>query len=939
MHQHPRPSPRGASAANSPRTNPTRTNNPRDAAHYRSESASTVTSYQTARSDAGSDYIERGDDVSEAGYEEEATMRKLGQVIMQFYKKAALTVLESRTQLPQVVNAHGHIRQSKWFSLVLDETDVYNEDLREWTSSDLINAAPPPMCIEIFLDLKDLADGEALAVVDEQGKLWDVAEALTTATPLTSRPSSRSGRPTQVILERWAVEVTDNQKMDPETVRATLPNVYKNAIALFRSLCTFTRLVPAWKYYKHVARNPMAQPSLPLRWRISNGMFKSPRRDTLDLPLYPAAEQVASTHVFEPVKSPIGLLSISVQYRNNTGFRVEKQESVLSSHFMGMDDLNFSSSFHDRETGRVPGSLPTGRNFHQEQPDRGQAYGSLSTFHQVGPATGTSPISALRAAKDMGSPESPPQKIPPNHRTATSSKSSLRDVAASPASPRRTSVSFQPSNPFKAGSLSSSPVPGSHIPPSPGASLGRATGQGAGHTRNRSSLNALPQTALRTPSGHSLPNETAIASSTSSSPKPAPISRYSSSFSNRRSKFSSGAGGSKTEDDNNSSGKGSASSSAQRLEGGSSGSVQTDEENISDFLKLLEQKKELKSLNRTDSASRDASMRRTTAALSKYQRMRESNAALSDSISSSLLLHRSSSSSSRNLANVPGMVGGASVSTSSSPGKPISPHTPHTPAVPSRLSANSIIDYDEQPHRSRNPRSRHDVEDTGDNGSDSTAQDERPGMAIPTSPRAWPFARRSSSAAQQHRNQLEDDTELFGMRSASLPTEDRPDLSLSELLHKGTQESSSGAEGESSEKYAPETDPSPGAIIDPLVLRERPRSTQGTSSNRSGAHSATPSLAYRTRVNTSTESGRRSAASERGESDSGVASGRTSRGGSRYSFSSRPVSAAANLDDDEPLLFTMSELGVQGGRRSLEESRDTRDPMTRRRGGSPWRGA
>lgn len=815
-------------------------------------------------------------------------MRKLGQVIMQFYKKAALTILESRTQLPQVANKQGQVRQSKWFSLVLDETDVYNEDLREWTTSDLVNTAPPPMCIEIFLDLKDLADGEALAIVDEHGKLWDVAEALSTATPLTSRPSSRSGRPTQVILERWTVEVTDNQKMDPETVRATLPNVYKNAIALFRSLCTFTRLVPAWKYYKHVARNPMAQPSLPLRWRISNAMFKTPRRDTLDLPLYPASEQVAQTHAFEPTKSPVGLLSISVQYRNNTDFRVEKQESVLSSHFMGMDDLNFSSSFHDRETGRVPGSLPTGRNFYQEQPDRGQAYGSLSTFHQVGPATGTSPISALRAAKDMGSPESPPQKIPPNHRTATSSKSSLRDIAASPASPRRTSVSFQPANPFKAGSLSSSPV----VPPSPGTSLGRATGtgQGTGHGRNRSSLNALPQAALRTPSGHSLPNETAIASSTSSSPKPAPISRYSSSFSNRRSRFSSGAGGSKTEDDNNSSGKGSTSSSAQRLEGGSSGSVQTDEENISDFLKLLEQKKELKSLNRTDSASRDASMRRTTAALSKYQRMRESNAALSDSISSSLLLHRSSSSSSRNLANVPGMVGGASVSTSSSPGKPISPHTPHTPAVPSRLSANSIIDYDEQPHRSRNPRARHDVEDTGDNGSDSTAQDERLGMAIPTSPRAWPFARRSSSAAQQHRNQLEDDTELF-------------------------------------------------AIIDPLVLRARPRSTQGTSSTRSGAHSATPSLAYRTRVNASTESGRRSVASERGESDSGIASGRNSRGGSRYSFSSRPVSAAANVDDDEPLLFTMSELGVQGGRRSLEEPRDTRDPMTRKRGGSPWSGA
>lgn len=904
-------------------------------AHTRSESASTATSYATARSDTGSDYIERASDGGEPDYyggtEEERTVKKLNQVIMQFFKKATLTVLSARTQLPPAFSRGGELRQSKWFSLLLDETDVYNEDLREWTTTDLVNTPPAPLCIEIYLDTKDLADGEALAIVDEHGKLWDVAEALNASTPLTTRPSSRSGRPTQVVLERWTIEVTENQKMDPDANRM-LPLVYKNGIPLFRSLYTYTRFLPAWKYYRHIAKQPVTQPSLPLRYRISNGQFKSPRRDTLDLPLYPAADSVAQTHQFESVKSPTGLLNISVQYRSNTEFRVEKSESVLSSHFMGMDDYSFSPSYPER----VPGSLPTGRNQHATGQGRGEAYGSLSTFHQAG-ATGTSPMSALRNAKDMGSPESPPQKMPPNHRTATGSKSSLRGVDAGPASPRRTSVSFQPANPFKAGSLSSSPVPGVY---SPGTSLGRTQGSGQtqlGHTRNRSSLNALPQAALRTPSGHSLPNETAIASSASSSPKPAPISRYSSSFGNRK-RFSSGGGSIKVEDDNNSSGKGSASSSAQRLEGGSSGSVQTDEENISDFLKLLEQKKDLKSLNRTDSASRDASMRRTTAALSRYQRMRESNAALSDSMSSSVQLHRSSSSSSRHLSNVPGMIAGASFSTSSSPGKPISPHTPHTPAIPSRLSANSIIDYSDQT-RSRSPRNRRLEEETGpgDNGSDSTTREQGTNaIDIPTSPRPWAYVRRSSSVSQQQRNTLDEDNELFGLRSASLPTDDRPDLSLSELLHAGEPASPADAGSRSpgeGESGVQDTDASPQTVMNPVTGHIRTRSA--------GAARATttaPSFAYRTRIQqgAAPSDGRRSAASERGDSDSGIVSGRSSRVGSRYSFSSRPLSVAANLDDDEPLLFTMSELGAQGGRRSVEEMRESGG---KRRGGSPWRGA
>ena len=220
-----------------------------------------------------------------------------------------------------------------------------------------------------------------------------------------------------------------------------------------------------------------------------------------------------------------------------------------------------------------------------------------------------------------------------------------------------------------------------------------------------------------------------------------------------------------------------------RGDGSASSVQQTDDENLKDFIALLEQKKDLKSFSRSDSAARDASMRQTTAKLSKYQRMKESNAQLSDSMSSSLLLHRSSSSSSRQLSSVPPMIAGTSVSTASSPGKPISPHTPHTPAIPSRLSANSIIDYGRPtaPRRSqsRTVREREVEAAREEDSSDTTSRTDTGTTAIdiPTSPRPWAYGRRSSSVNQRQNREL-DDGEEYVHRSASLPVDERLELSL-----------------------------------------------------------------------------------------------------------------------------------------------------------------
>ncbi|KAL6702926.1 autophagy protein 13 [Coniothyrium glycines] len=900
MHPYSRPPPLTASPANNLRTNPTRTNNQRHTSQETSPYSTTPPYSDRGVDESDGEMMSRGEHATEV---DDKHHQKINQVIQNFFTKAALTVVSSRVALSQAFTRNGELRHNKWFNVVLPDSDELQRQLSEWKVMDAVSGQHPSLYIEIYLDINALAHKQSLVVHDDNGKRWDAVSALNAA-EAASRSSKRTSKPTQLVLERWKIHVGDKSSVHPSELNDPLPNVYKKAVVTFRSLFAHLRLMPAFKYNKLVAKQPANSPALKLKYRVTDGAeVERPCVDTLDLSLYPSRDSVTESIDFKPTHTPVGPLCISVLYRANCDLSVDDSESLLSSQFQGLDDTNF-----EQKSRQIPpGSLPTNHLNPKHTPDLGQAYGSLSTFHQV-PPPGTSPMSALRAVRDMpgASPtESPPQKLPPNHRTAQGSKSSLRSADV-PQYQRRTSVSFQP---FKAGSLSSSPAFAGAYQPSPGSSLGRPSSslgrttapKSLNQPRNRTSLTALPQTALRAPS---LPNETAIASSTSSSPKPAPITRYSSSFGHRRSKFSSG-GGSRTEDDNLSSGKGSVSSSIQRGSdnlndgpGGSSGDVKTDDESISDFLKLLESKKELKSFNRSDNASR---MQKTTAQLSKYQRLRDSHVQLSDSLSSSTMLHRSSSSSSRQLSSVPAMIAGTSVSTASSPGKPLSPHTPHTPAIPSRLSANSIIEY--EPRRSRSRPERTAREHESANVEEQSEMEDQNDNAIDIpSPRPWNHVRRSSSVAQQNRNLPEDEPDVFGVRSASLPAEEADrvrdlqritsaDLTASGLFAQTEILASASHDERCTDTNSREDLPGPSSIsnIDAKrsVFSSRPRARGGFLS-----HSSSTSLS--TGATSSTERQ------------------------SRYNFNSR---AATNIDDDEPLLFQMSEIGAGGSRRSLEEAR------------------
>lgn len=923
MHQHPRPPPVTASPASSPRTNPTRTNNPREEGpSQNSRPSSDIPGYN--------EEVEEGSEDSEAiapnGPSREA-MKKMDQILQNFFLKAALVILQSRIPLPVVIAKDGNKRVNKWFQIETDETNSFRDELYLWRHCGGLQNRPPPLVVETYLDASKLTSSQSLVVEDDQGQRWDVLEALNTS----SRPGETGSRPqkrnSEVILERWRIELQD---MKEQTVDfgATLPTIYKKCIVFFRSLYATAKFVPAWRFVKSFSKGGAANGLLKVNCRILSGDVPAGRFDSLTHPLYECSTPVTTDYFLGITDTPIGKISAQISYRNDFVFRVDDAESVLSSRFMGVDEHFFQPSLddkHRRSTKAVEvGSLPTNRKL-SEDSEPIQTYGSLSTFHGDAPPRGSSPISALRNAKTMGSDTS----SPPIGSLPHASRASLRSLEGA-TMVRRPSVSFQP---FKAGSLSSSPGRGMQIQPagemsvpqSP-HSLPRSSGISVlAQARNRSSLTAGMPASLR---GAPIVAENAVTSSASSSPKPAPISKYSSSFTHRRGRSSFGGASKLVDDDQVSSGKQSFSSSSvhpgsgmlnEPGAGGSSGSLQTDDDNISEFLKLLDSKKTLQSFE----PSGGAAAKRTNAQLLKFQTMRDSNHALTESMSSSALLQRSLSSSSRQLSSVPAMVAATSISTSSSPGKPISPHTPHTPAIPSRLSANSVAEYSVPRRGSQQSRTNLESRLENDADEDQTIGLGTNAIDIPTSPRTFfSHTRRSSSVAQQNRNiAVEEDLgELpFGVhRSISLGADDREPPSLSALLGQMSENVAS-----SSRTPAHILQPAPHISESSDVVCHQASSSLDVNEPEAHPVSRGPSVGstsspYRPRLG---RAGGRGVTPPTGSYSSllerASASG-SERGGGRYSFTR---AAGPYEPDDEPLLFDMSEIGRDQSRKSLEEAR------------------
>ncbi|KHO01689.1 autophagy protein Atg13 [Metarhizium album ARSEF 1941] len=920
MHQQARPPPRlSVSPASSPQinqTSQTRPNTARDAA-------------QSTRQRAGSNVSGRDPTASPTVENNPAlgppadSVKKLDQIVQNFFNKAAVLILESRMKVQPIRNASGQRKTNKWFQIETDEIDDFRDELKTWKTCGSIDHRPPPLIIETFLDTSSLKESQSLVILDDDGKRWDVMEQLNSSESSSSGSyhTASTSRNAEVVLERWHIDLKTTQTLLAEDFGPILPTIYKKAIVFFRSLFITTKLLPAWKFASQSSAKA-SHPALTPRCRIRASEPGKLATDLLKHPIDGRRDPVTE-YVFGDLEVPVGRFSTAVVYRNYCGFRIDDSESLLSSRFMGADENLFKPSVTqrtDRTHGRVAevGSLHDHRR--RTLSDLHQTYGSLSTFHGDGPL-GTSPLSALRSVKAPGSDtSSPPTSLPadigsevaPSSMPISGRTSIPRAVASRPgeSSSRRTSISFQP---FKAGSLSGSPVPRQLEPESPSSTHSHSRPVNfptSSQPRNRSSLTAGMPASLR-----GGPPSSSVETPMAGPPRPASTGRYSSSFTHRRGRMSTGRAG---DDEQNSSGRQSPASSVAQpgsgllaeTGGASSGSLHAEEDAISDFLKALDSRKILKSFEPTKRGEFAAN--KTVAQLSKFHLMRDSNNALTESMTSSMQMQRSSSSSSRQLTSVPGMVAPASMSVSSSPGKPVSPHTPHTPAIPSRLSENSIIDYTATGRITSRGGRRRQASAVPEPSRESTiTQQGTTAIDIPLSPRIVSYQRRSSSAAQQTRAAIEDDeTDLAfagAHRSISLGAGDREPPTMSVLLGRQLQMENEATGG--------------GGITSGLRTATRIRPSDASTSDvmqRGSNEDNLPDGLMPSSVQSESPFPRRRYAGM-GAASKATPAPQSSRGSFAGSLS-RLARADDEVVGEEPLVFDLSEMDAQG-RRSLEEGR------------------
>ncbi|OQO13278.1 hypothetical protein B0A48_01506 [Cryoendolithus antarcticus] len=697
MHQNPRPAPRSAASANNPATNPERTNNQRDtreAPPQRTRSSVDLALYTERASGAA----ESSRDAVAAEKERETS--KLNQIIQNFHTKAALMICSSRATLPQAYGKNGEARQNKWFNVVLNETEALLEDLQDWRRPDLYDDPPPPLEIEVYLDASQISQTQALTIIDEQGKRWDVADSLRTSADSSPRLDGAPER--EIVIERWIIEMGEASRYKAAQLNDALPNVYKKGVILFRSLFTFSRLLPAWKLHRRLSRQPSSVQPLKLRFRIRqrrSGSLASLDQDPLQTPLYPthlhdSDTNITEHHAFPPLLCAAAPLSISVDYRTNCDFHIADAEALLSSRFAGLDafasyseESSGRAGRHLRDLGLTPprGEITTARARRLLGDPTSRQRDLLGTGRSVplrSPPVGSSSRGAREAGlaggalASLGTYHTATQRQSPvsalQHRVTGSDSSSMDDKPSdrggTPQSiPNSGKRDFLKNPPFKAGSVATSP----RNAPSPSTSAPRPTAlPSSSFQSKRLSLNTLPQQALRNPSMSEAP------SPGSSSPKPAPVQRYSSSFANRKKYIRPG-------ESTTSSGRGSSSSKEKsgNIEGtpGSSGSVRTDEDDIAAFISTVERSKDaFSSPVRNNTPS--------TINLSKFKGMTTASSELAEEMSSSSLIQTSLTPPSRRLSNVPGL------SVSSSPSRAMA----HAPHVRSRLSTQSIAEEREE---------------------------------------------------------------------------------------------------------------------------------------------------------------------------------------------------------------------------------------------------
>lgn len=382
-----------------------------------------------------------------AAAESSAVRTKLNQVAYNYFTKTAQVIALARSDRnPSGIVTNLQPKVNKWFNLDLPEVQEIRDSLRQWKSIDISNTnsadQPPPLVVEVFLDLRNLKDRQSVLFIDSFGKY---------------HPVPGGSLKSEIVLERWVIEFQPHANRSVSDMREDdLPVVYKKAIVLMRSLYTYLRLLPTWDLASSLSsRAKLDSEPLHIGCRVVNGSRPITSKGRVGLskhlakPASPSSiSSTTSTNTdhlntvyLSGLNVHVGELQISVSYRKHVDFRVGDSEAILSNHFRTMDGNMIGASRDSTSLERNShGSLK--KDF--VGPLIRDHYRELGSSREGGSGAGPS-VSFIKpfkspsisnASPDMTGTSPITGTVNPNTTTATGTSSS----------PRRSSFTRIPSN-------------------------------------------------------------------------------------------------------------------------------------------------------------------------------------------------------------------------------------------------------------------------------------------------------------------------------------------------------------------------------------------------------------------------------------------------------------------------------------------------------------
>ncbi|KAG9080382.1 hypothetical protein FRC06_006654 [Ceratobasidium sp. 370] len=351
------------------------------------------------------------------------------QIVARLFVKVALLISDARLTNREPPPATAKI--DKWFQLEVRDDGAFAslaQDLREFSSD---GGGPLELRVRTVLVLPHLAPPSAQALVLLPEPSLSTATTTTRRVRVNMPPTARA-----ILLEEWSLQL-DRSSFYPQQIEDPYPGIYKQAIALIRSLFALLRYVPTWQLHRKLGSGA------PMQITVGATLEADPLDEDilgLEHTLVPD-DPGPSTFSFPPIATPLGAITLRVRYRPHVRFRLDPLENLWSSAFASGPPS--------------PGAQPT-----------------VARRQGAGPSNSTSPTSpspptpARGLVVDLDSPAFTPTLLATRQRASlTGSGSPLRPAsrtgAGAPSTTPTIGSGLPPIRPRTVSQLSSGGEPGS----------------------------------------------------------------------------------------------------------------------------------------------------------------------------------------------------------------------------------------------------------------------------------------------------------------------------------------------------------------------------------------------------------------------------------------------------------------------------------------------